>query len=370
MKTYKYEFSHQSNLIQIGNLIDDMWQVHLHLLQLQRRYYRIYGGYIPLKRILKHITKLKRTTKPHWNALPSQMIQDVAIRMDLGYQRFFDNIEDRKQGKTKRKVGKPKIKPNHKYKSVTFTQAGYKIEGNRLTINCLKKSFTFWQHREWTGRIKKVTIKRDTVGDYYLYIVCEDYKPSEKLPLTGSEAGADFGSKTFLTLSDGTKIASPQFYKQGLNAIRSANKALSRKQYLSNGWYRAKRYLSRLHKKIANRRRDWFFKLALRLVRQYDKIAIETLNLEGMKRLWGRKISDLAFGEFSLILQWTCAKYGKVFAKAGRWEATTKPCSDCGHSNENLTLEDRQWTCGTCGSHHDRDVNAAKNILQAGVPVS
>ena len=298
------------------------------------------------------------------------MIQDVAIRIDLGYQRFFGNIEARKLGKTKRKVGKPKIKPNHKYKSVTFTQAGYKIEGNRLTINCLNKSFTFWKHRDWTGTIKKVTIKRDNVADYYLYIVCEDYTPSEKLPLTGNEAGADFGCKTFLTLSDSTQIESPQFYKQNLNEIRSAHKALSRKQYLSNGWYRAKRYLSGLYKKIVNRRRDWFFKLALRLVHKYDKIAIETLNLESMKKLWGRKVSDIAFGEFSLILEWTCAKYGKVFAKAGQWQPTTKACHVCKHKNESITLSDRYWTCPSCGTFHDRDVNAAINILQAGVPVS
>ena len=368
MKTEKYEFYHQSNIIQIGNLIDDLHSAHVHLLLLQRRYYRIYGKYVSLSRILKHITKLKRTSKPHWNQLPSQMIQDVAIRIDLGYQAFFDDIEDRKLGKTNRKVGKPKIKPNHKYKSITLTQAGFKIEGNRLRINCLKKSFTFWKHREWTGTLKKITLKRDNVGDYYLYLICEDCEPSEKLPLTGSEAGVDFGSKTFLTLSDGIKIASPEFYKQSLNAIRSANKALSRKQYLSSGWFRAKRHLARVHKDIANRRRDWFFKLALRLVRKYDKIAIETLNLEGMKRLWGRKISDLAFGEFVLILRWTCAKYGKTFLKAGRWAPTTKPCSECGHLNENLTLSDRQWTCPDCGSHHDRDVNAAINILQAGVP--
>lgn len=368
MKTYKYELYHQSNIIQIGNLIDDLHSVHVHLLLLQRRYYRLFGKYASLSRILKHITKLKWTTKPHWNQLPSQMIQDVAIRIDLGYQRFFDNIEDCKAGKTKCKVGKPKIKPNHKYNSLTFTQAGFKIEGNRLTINSLKKSFTFWKHRKWTGTIKKVTIKCDNVGDYYLYLICEDYKPSKKLPLTSSEAGADFGSKTFLTLSDGIKIESPEFYKQSLNAIRSANKALSRKQYLSNGWYRAKRHLSRVHKDIANRRRDWFFKLALRLVRKYDKIAIETLNLEGMKRLWGRKISNIAFGEFTLILQWMCAKYGKTLLKAGRWTSTTKPCSGCGHLNENLTLSDRQWTCPECGVYHDRDINAARNILQAGVP--
>ena len=369
MKTEKYELYHQSNIIQIGNLIDDLHSVHVHLILLQRRYYRIYRKYASLSRILKHITKLKRTSKPNWNQLPSQMIQDAAIRIDLGYQRFFDNIEDRKLGKTNRKVGKPKIKPNHKYKSITFTQKGFKIEDNRLTINCLKKSFTFWKHRKWTGAIKKVIIKRDNVGDYYLYLVCENPKPPKKLPLTGNEAGADFGLKTFLTLSDGIKIESPEFYKQSLNAIRSANKALSRKQHLSSGWFRAKRHLSRVHKKIANRRRDWFFKLALRLVRKYDKIAIETLNLEGMKKLWGRKVSDIAFGEFSLILQWTCAKYGKVFAKAGQWQPTTKACHACGYKNETLTLKDRYWTCPNCSTSHDRDINAAINILQAGVAV-
>ena len=368
MKTEKYEFYHQSNLIQIGNLIDDLHSVHVHLLMLQRRYYRIYGKYASFARICNHLTKLKARTKPHWNQLPSQVIQQVAKRIHLGYEAFFDSIKDRKAGKTKRKVGRPKIKPNHKYNSLTFTQAGFKIDGNRITINCLKKSFTFWKHRDWAGRIKTVTIKRDSVGDYYLYLTCEDCDPSEKLPLTGNVAGADFGMKTFLTLSDGTTIASPEFYKQGLNAVRSANKALSRKQYLSNGWYRAKRHLARVQKKIANQRRDWFFKLALRLVRKYDTLTIETLNLEGMKKLWGRKISDVAFGEFALILQWTCAKYGKILLKAGRWEATTKPCHRCGHHNENLTLSDRQWTCLECGFPHDRDVNAAINILRVGVP--
>ena len=368
MKTEKYEFYHQSNLIQIGNLIDDLHGVHVHLLLLQRRYYRIYGKYASFGRICAHVTKLKARRKSHWNQLPSQVIQQVAKRIHLGYEKFFDNIKERQQGITKRKVGRPKIKPNHKYNSLTFTQAGFKIEGNRLTINCIKKSFTFWKHRDWTGTIKTVTIKRDSVGDYYLYLSCEDCEPSEKLPLTGNVAGADFGMKTFLTLSDGTRIASPEFLKQGLNAIRSANRALSRKQKGSHAWYRAKRHLAGVHKKIANKRRDWFFKLSLRLVRKYDTIAIETLNLEGMKRLWGRKISDLAFGEFVLILQWTFAKHGKTFLKAGRWEATTKPCSSCGHHNENLTLQDRQWICPDCGTHHDRDINAAINILQAGVP--
>ncbi len=368
MKTEKYEFYHQSNMIQIGNLLDDLHGVHVHLLLLQRRYYRIYKRYASFARVCRHITKLKQRTKPHWHQLPSQVIQQVAKRIHLGYEKFFDYLEEKKKGLSPRKVGKPQIKPKHKYNSLTFTQAGYEVKDNRIHIKYLKKWFTFWKRRDWTGTIKTVSIKRDNVGDYYLYLTCEDCQPSEKLPLTGHEAGADFGSKTFLTLSDGTKIASPEFYKHSLKAIRSANKALSRKQYLSHGWFRAKRHLARVHKAIANRRRDWFFKLALRLVRKYDRIAIETLNLEGMKRLWGRKISDIAFGEFSLILEWTCAKYGKTLLKAGRWTATTKPCSDCGYHNTDLRLSDRQWTCPNCGSHHDRDVNAAINILRVGVP--
>ena len=368
MKTYKYELYHQLNIIQIGNLLDDLHSVHVHLLLLQRRYYRIYGKYASFERICAHITKLKRRTKPHWNQLPSQVIQQVAKRIHLGYEKFFDYLADKQKGLSPRKVGKPKIKPQHRYNSLTFTQAGYEIKENRIHIKCLKRSFTFWKHRPWTGRVKRVTIKRDNVGDYSLYLVCEDSDPTEKHPLTGNEAGADFGMKTFLTLSDGIKIESPQFFKHMLNQIRSANKALSRKQQGSNAWYRAKRHLARLYKKIAQRRRDWFFKLSLRLVRRYDKIAIETLNLEGMKRLWGRKVSDLAFGEFALILQWTCAKHGKSLLKAGRWTATTKPCSDCGYHNDTLTLNDRQWTCPDCGSHHDRDVNAAINILRVGVP--
>ena len=368
MKTFKYELSHQSNLIKIGNMLDDLHEVHVHLLRLQRRYYRIYGKYAGFGRICSHITKLKARTKPHWNALPSQVIQQVAKRIHLGYDKFFEYLKAKAKGLSPRKVGKPKIKANHKFNSLTFTQYGYEIIDNRIHINCIDKSFTFWKHRGFTGRIKSVTIKLDNVGDYSLYIVCENEKPTEKLSLTGNEAGADFGMKTLLTLSDGTKIASPEFYKQSLTEIRSATKALSRKQYLSNGWFRAKRHLSRVHKKVANRRRDWFFKLALRLVRKYDKIAIETLNLEGMKKLWGRKVSDLAFGEFSQILRYTCAKYGKTLLRAGQWTPTTKPCSDCGYRNENLTLDDRQWTCPECGSYHDRDINAAKNILRAGVP--
>ena len=101
------------------------------------------------------------------------------------------------------------------------------------------------------------------------------------------------------------------------------------------------------------------------LCRRFDLIATETLNLDGMKRLWGRKVSDLAFGQFVKILEFKCFKHNRDFRQVGMWTATTKPCSDCGHQNKNLSLSDRQWTCPECGSDHDRDINAAINILRA-----
>ncbi len=369
-KSYKYKLYNQKNNIRLGNLIDDLHQIHVHFMKLQRRYYKIYKGYISLKRMNKHLTKLKRTTKPHWNSLPSQACQDVLRRIDLGYQKYFTNIKERKAGITKKKVGRPHIKPAHKYNSVTFTQAGWGIDGNRFHIRCIDKHFTFWKHREWSGKIKTATIKCDNVGDYYLTLSCEDTEPSEHLPKTGNRAGIDFGLKVFLTLSDGTKIASPEFYKKSFNAIRSACKSLSRKQYLSGAWFRAKRQLGRVHKKVENRRRDWFWKTALKLCKKFDYIAIETLNLDGLKKLWGRKVSDLAFGEFAQILEWQCKKYGKTFAKADRWQPTTKTCHKCRHKNNHLTLKDRFWTCQGCNTLHDRDINAANVTLQAGVPVS
>ena len=171
----------------------------------------------------------------------------------------------------------------------------------------------------------------------------------------------------YLTLSTGEKIHSPQFHKQSLNALRQLNKAVSRKVKGSNNWWRAVRALARLYSKVSNQRRDWHWKLATDLCRRFDFIATETLNLDGMKRLWGRKVSDLAFYQFLEILKSKCSKHKREFVQVGQWTATTKPCSDCGYHNETLSLTDRQWTCPKCGSHHDRDINAAINILRAGL---
>ena len=177
--------------------------------------------------------------------------------------------------------------------------------------------------------------------------------------------GLDFGLKTFLTLSDGTQVASPQFFKASSKEIREEHRDLSRKQKGSRHRAEARRRLALAYDRISNRRRDWFFKTAHGLCESFDLVAVEDLNLDGMKRLWGRKVSDLAFAEFASILEWVCLKRGVRFVKVDRFFASTKTCSDCGYKQD-LSLSDRNWVCSSCSAVHDRDQNAATNICREG----
>ena len=359
--------SKQSNCIRLGNLLDDMWQVHEYFHKWQRQRYKNGLPYANYKAMCDYVTELKRTTHPHWNALPSQAIQEELKRIDAAYQRFFKKLG-----------GRPHIKPRHKFKSVTLRgQSGWKIADNRMTLTLRKWDagkwkrdpvrYTFFKHRAFHGSIRTITIRRDTIGDYWLCITT-NFTDTEPLPTTGESVGADFGMKdAYLTLSTGEKIQHPQPLKQSLKKLRTLNKALSRKQKGSNGWWSAVRRLARLYRKVANQRKDFHWQLATYLCEKFEVIVLETLNLDGMKRLWGRKVSDLAFYQFVEILKYKCQKHKRAFRQVGRWTTTTKPCSDCGRKNDKLSLSDRQWTCPNCGSHHDRDVNAALNILRAGI---
>ncbi|MCG9134102.1 transposase, partial [Candidatus Poribacteria bacterium] len=273
------------------------------------------------------------------------------------------------------RVGRPKFKRKDRYRSAKF-QSGYLLEEGRVRLSFKayddasqslkfhKRWFSFHDHRDWNGNVRYIQILRDAVGTYWLYVVTDDTS-KEVLPATGESVGADFGMETYLTLSNGEKIQSPEFLKLSLKGLRTLHKSVSRKVKGSHNWWRGVRQLARLYRHISNQRRDWHFKLATDLCRRFDVIATETLNLAGMKRLWGRKVSDLAFGEFVEILAFKCFKHNREFLQVDQWTPTTKPCSDCGHHNENLSLSDRQWTCSECGSHHDRDINAAINILRA-----
>ena len=183
---------------------------------------------------------------------------------------------------------------------------------------------------------------------------------------TSRIAGFDFGLKVFLTVSDGTQIESPQFLKQSLTAIKKASRQHSKKVKGSTNRERARKNLVRRHEDVVNRRSDWFWKLAHDLTDRFDVVCFETLNLKGMQRLWGRKISDLAFGEFLQILEWVAKKKDKQIVFIDRWYPSSKTCSNCGHVLKELDLSIREWRCPSCQSVNGRDQNAAKNICAVG----
>lgn len=359
MKTYKFKlYQHKRNRY-LERQINLAGIIYNHCIALHKRYYRLYGKSLNVYALMKHLTKLKKLPKySDWNSLGSQAIQDIAQRIDRGYKLFFRN---REHGI---KSSPPSFKKVKKYKSFTLKQAGYKLySDNRIKIG--GRTYKYHKSREIEGKVKTVTVKRDSLGDLYIYVVCETSN-NEILPRTGKSVGYDFGLKMFLTASDGKNIVSPEFFKQSQKQIAKLNRELSKKQKGSNHYKQAKRRLAKAHKRLANKRRDFHFKLALNLAGEYATICIEDLNIKAMQKLWGRKISDLSHSSFVNILKYQCSKTGSTVIEIPRFYPSSKTCSACEFVYEELTLGDRKWTCPNCGILHDRDLNAATNIHRVG----
>ncbi len=360
MKTYKFRLYSNHGNRELHKTIDEHAQVWNHCVALQRRYYAIYGKYISKFRLINHISKLKRLPKfAHWNELPSQAIQDVAARIDKGYQAMF---EARTKGK---KWGRPRFKPRRQYKSFTLLQAGWKLlPGNKIRIG--KCVYQYFKSRNIEGNPKRCTIKRDAIGDVYICVLTDYVEPDLNRVMTGKIAGFDFGLNRYLTGSNGHDIESPQFFKRSINAIKRANRNHLRTKKRSKNRERARLDLARKHRKIGNQREDFHWKLAHELTDLYDEIRLEDLNLTGMKALWGRKVSDLGFADFVKKLVYIASKKGVKITFIDKWYPSSKTCSVCGTVNEVLNLRDRTWQCTDCCTTHDRDRNAAINIFRVG----
>ena len=360
MKTYKFKMYSNHGNRGLHKTIDGHAHVWNHCVALQRRYYAIYGKYISKFRLISHISKLKKLARfAHWNELPSQAIQDVAARIDKGYKAMF---EARAKGKP---WGRPRFKPRRKYKSFTLLQAGWKLlPGNKIQIG--KRVYQYFKSRDILGNPKRCTIKRDAIGDLYICVLTDHVDPDRNRVMTGKIAGFDFGLKHYLTGSNGHDIESPQFFKRSLNAIKRANRNHSRKRKGSKNRERARLDLAQKHRKIANQRTDFHWKLAHQLTDAYDEIRLEDLNLKGMKALWGRQVSDLGFADFVKKLVYIASKKGVKITFIDKWYPSSKTCSACGFVNEALNLRDRTWQCPDCHTELDRDRNAAVNIFRVG----
>lgn len=214
-----------------------------------------------------------------------------------------------------------------------------------------------------------VTVSRDSAGRWFVSLLCED--TIAPAPATGTAVGIDAGITSLVTLSTGEKITNPRHERRDRGRMAKAQRELSRKAKGSNNRERARRKVARVHARIADRRRDFLHKLTTRLVRENQTVVIEDLTVRNLikNHTLARAISDAAWTELRSMLEYKCAWYGRELVVVDRWFASSKLCGACGTICGKLPLNVREWTCD-CGSVHDRDVNAARNILAAGLAAS
>lgn len=362
MKTYKFKLYQSEHTSSLHRLINVAGLIYNHCIALHKCYYRLFRKHLNRYALQKHLTKLKKLAKfSYINELGSQAVQDVTDRIERAFQLFFRNV------KCKLRCSPPNFKKVRQYKSFTLKQAGWKLNEEEHTLTVNSRRYRYFQSRRISGKIKTVTIKRDGLGDFYVYIVT-DATDFEVRTRTGQSVGFDFGLKKFLTASDGNDVISPLFFAQSAKLLQQACRELSRKRKGSNNRRRAKLKLARLYRKIYNRRHDFHFKLARKLCIEYDTICIEDLNVKAMHRRYGRKIGDLAFSEFVSILKCEASRFGTTIIEVNRFFASSQICHCCGERNPAVKdLSIREWTCPKCGVTHDRDLNAAINILNEGL---
>ena len=329
------------------------------------------GKILSAYELSNHIARKKRNprcaTAKMVAELPSQAVQDCIGRVYKGWRHYLKTCQKKKKGEitgSKRGRKPHEIKP-WRNKSFTLLQAGYKfVEDHYIVIE--GRRYGYFKSQPIMGRVKRVTIKRDRCGDMWMCVLT-DWNETEEIPRTGRAAGFDFGLHTFLTGSDGFDIECPPFLRNEMKRYRRLSSRVGKKPLGSRNRRKARIALARFLRHISRKRDDWQWKTAWTLVRRYDTICLEDLNIEGMKRLWGRKVSDLAFYGFVEKLKHLAEKTGRALVFVDRWSPTSQRCHRCGAKNPaTKDLRVREWVCPVCGAHHDRDRNAAINIYREG----
>lgn len=269
--------------------------------------------------------------------------------------------------------GYPSFKRKSSGGSATFVGHGFRFCNSELYLAKMTAPIDIrWSRRLPEGaQPSSVTVTLDPAGRWHVSLLCED-NTIKHLPKRKTAIGIDVGIMSLATLSDGEKIANPKHDERELKRRRTLSRRLARKQKGSKNRLKAKLKLARLHANVSDRRKDHLHKLSTRLVRENQVIVVEDLNVSGMvqNRSLARVISDAAWGEMFRQLEYKSDWYGRDFVKVDRFFPSSKTCSACGFIIERLPLNIRNWTCPKCNSVHDRDINASRNILAAGLAVS
>lgn len=267
----------------------------------------------------------------------------------------------------------PNFKKKHQGGSAEFTKSAFKYRNGQVYLaKCTEPLDIRWSRQIPEGcEPTSVTVRLHPSGRWHISIRFDDLtiKP---LPANDNAVGIDLGVTSLIATSNGEKVTNPKQFKRHYRRLRLAQKALSRKQKGSKNRDKARRKVARIHLKISDSRKDFLHKLTTRLVRENQTIAVEDLSVKNMVKneKLALSISDSGWGEFVRQLDYKCRWYGRKLVKIDRWFPSSKRCSHCGHIVEKMPLNIREWQCPECGTTHDRDINAGKNILAAGLAVS
>ncbi|WP_346022779.1 transposase [Streptosporangium nondiastaticum] len=310
------------------------------------------------------ITEAKKTPERAWlGEVSAVLLQQALADLNTAYRNFFASVAGKRKGP---KVAPPRFRSKKDNRqAVRFTKnARFSITaGGRLRLPRIGDVPVRWS-RALPSEPSSVTVVKDAAGRYFASFVVET--TDEPLPETVAEVGIDLGLTHFAVTSDGSKVDNPRFLRRAERRLRKAQQALSRKVRGSNNREKAVVKVARAHARVADARRDFAHKLSAALIRDNQAIYVENLSVKGLARTrLARSVHDAGWSQFAAMLEYKAARYGRTFAKIDRWFPSSKLCSACGALADKMPLNVRSWTC-VCGAAHDRDVNAAINILAAG----
>lgn len=303
-------------------------------------------------------TELRHAPDTKWLEDISSVPTQQALRhLQVAFQNFFEK---------RRKY--PTFKKKRNKQAAEYTVSGFKYNNSILSISQLGPLDVRWS-RKFSSSPTTVTITKSPAGRYYITLVLDEVVAH--LPKTNASVGIDLGINRLATLSTGERIPNPQHLKSKLKKLARLQRIMSRRKKGSGRRERARIAVAKFQESIADSRNDYLQKVTTDLVRRFDFIATEDLNVRGMVKnhCLARSISDASFGSFVRMLEYKCDWYGKTLVKIDRFFPSSKRCFDCGHIVESLPLSIREWTCPECGVIHDRDENAAVNIRAVGQTV-
>jgi putative transposase len=309
------------------------------------------------------ITQAKQTEEREWLSEVSNIpLQQSIADLGTAFKNFFSSFKGTRKSQ---KVGFPKFKKKDNQQSARYRKGGFSMKAGKVYLAKIGKIKTMWS-RPLPSEPSSVTVIKDRSGRYFLSFVVE-VEPVCK-PAVNPSVGIDLGIKTFAVLSSEEKVASPD-YSRLERKIRRAQRRLSKRQKGSKRREFMRLRVAKLKSKQADTRKDFIHKLSTRIVSENQVIALEDLNVSGMlkNRCLSRAISQAGWREFRTMCAAKSEKFGREFIVISRWEPTSQVCSDCGYRWGKLALSIRELVCINCGTHQDRDGNAAKNIAKVGV---